>query len=58
MEIDRDRRNSLFDEYDGLFKRRRALFEANSSDFKVLEDLGKADKNMMEQWKALGGKVN
>lgn len=58
MEIDRDRRNSLYDEYEPLFKRRRALFEANSSDFKVLDDLGKADKEMMEQWKALGGKVN
>ena len=58
MEIDRDRRNSLYNEYEPLFKRRRALFEANSSDFKVLDDLGKADKEMMEQWKALGGKVN
>jgi septal ring factor EnvC (AmiA/AmiB activator) len=58
IEIDRSRRNSLYNEYEPLFKRRRALFEANSSDFKVLDDLGKADKDMMEQWKALGGKVN
>jgi len=29
-----DRRNSLYNEYEPLFKRRRALFEANSSDFK------------------------
>jgi peptidoglycan hydrolase CwlO-like protein len=58
IEIDRSRRNSLYNEYEPLFKRRRALFEANSSDFKVLDDLEKADKDMMEQWKALGGKVN
>ena len=58
MAIDTDRRDSLFDEYDRLFKRRRALFDANSNDFKAMDDLEKADKDMMEQWKALGGKVN
>jgi hypothetical protein len=58
LEVDRDRRNSLYDEYEPLFKRRRSLFDANSSDFKTLDDLDKADKEMMEQWKALGGRVN
>ena len=37
MEIDRDRRNSLYDEYDRLFKRRRALINANKSD---IDNLG------------------
>ena len=58
IDIDTHRRSSLYDEYDRLFKKRRALVEANSSDFKVYKDLLKADDDLMEQWKALGGKVN
>ena len=58
VEIDRERRNSLFDEYDRLFKRRNALINANKSDIDNLVDLEKQDETMMKQWKALGGKVN
>jgi len=58
IEIDRERRNSLFDEYDRLFKRRDALINANKSDIDNLVDLEKQDETMMKQWKALGGKVN
>jgi hypothetical protein len=58
VEIDRERRNSLFDEYDRLFKRRNALIDANRSDIDTLKDLEKQDETMMKQWKALGGKVN
>jgi septal ring factor EnvC (AmiA/AmiB activator) len=58
VEIDRERRNSLFDEYDRLFKRRDALINANKSDIDNLVDLEKQDETMMKQWKALGGRVN
>jgi hypothetical protein len=58
IEIDKSRRNSLYNEYEPLFKRRRALIEANKSDLDTLENLRKQDSTMMEQWKALGGKVN
>jgi chromosome segregation ATPase len=58
VEIDRERRNSLFDEYDRLFKRRNALIDANRSDIDTLKDLEKQDETMMKQWKALGGRVN
>jgi hypothetical protein len=58
VEIDRERRNSLFDEYDRLYKRRGALIDANKSDIDNLVDLEKQDETMMKQWKALGGRVN
>ena len=56
-EIDTDHYNSLIDDYNSLLRRKTALVQANSTDFDTYESLSKEDESMMEQWKALGGKV-
>lgn len=56
-DIDTDHYNSLIDDYNSLLRRKTALIQANSTDFDTYESLSKEDESMMEQWKALGGKV-
>ena len=58
LDIDIDHRNSIAHDYNHLLERKRALINASDSDFQAYENLQKADAAMLEQWKALGGKVN
>jgi archaellum component FlaC len=56
-DVDGDHYNSLVDDYNSLLSRKKALIEANSADFDEYKTQRKEDASMMEQWKALGGKV-
>ena len=58
LDIDIDHRNSVAHDYNHLLERKRALINASDSDFRAYENLQKADAAMLEQWKALGGKIN
>jgi flagellar biosynthesis chaperone FliJ len=56
-EVDTDHYNSLVDEYNSLLRRKKSVIEANRADLDRYEDLQQEDKSLMQQWKALGGKV-
>jgi hypothetical protein len=57
IDIDTDHYNSLVDDYNSLLRRKKALVEVNGTAINTYEALKKEDESMMEQWKALGGKV-
>jgi hypothetical protein len=56
-EIDTDHYNSLVDEYNSLLRRKKSLIEENRADLDRYEELQRQDGSLMQQWKALGGKV-
>jgi flagellar biosynthesis chaperone FliJ len=56
-EVDTDHYNSLVDQYNSLLRRKKSLIEENRADLDRYEDLQREDKSLMQQWKALGGKV-
>lgn len=56
-EVDTAHYNSLVDEYNSLLRRKKSLIEENRADLDRYDDLQREDRSLMQQWKALGGKV-